>query len=253
MASQISVRSTCLVCIYVSLISIYFSLLVSHSEAALIPEAIGRWFSWHRTSQHLQGSRSAGLAMGGFIASSVKSFQQLGLPESSSKIPSYVTGAVFSNHTSYFPIDYSRQMMHRAEVDLIASYLLPTDVYLEYGSGGSTINFTPLVARAYSVEHDCQWAQFISNSLRTSPNVAAYSNLRIKCIPILPGFRSWGTLSNFEHANYQQFRKYVDVVDSLPEQSFDKVFIDGRASMFNTTLLIYSFTASVTEHSLQNF
>lgn len=50
-----------------------------------------------------------------------------------------------SNHSLYFSIDYSLQMMHRAEVDLIASYLRPTDVYLEYGSGGSTMNFAPLV------------------------------------------------------------------------------------------------------------
>ena len=116
-------------------------------------------------------------------------------------------------------------MMHRPEIDLIASYLRPDDIYLEYGSGGSTLNFAPMVGRAYSIEHNCEWASFLSGVIAKQ-----YQHVTIKCVPVRPGFRGWGTLSNFEHGNYQQFREYVDAVELLPDNSFDKVFIDGRAS-----------------------
>lgn len=147
------------------------------------------------------------------------------------QIASYISGAWNSNQTNHFPMDYTIQMMHRAEVDLISSYLRPTDVYVEYGSGGSTINFSPLVARAYSVEHNCEWADFITRSVREHVHHAAYSNLNIHCVSITPGFREWGTHSFYEHANYKQFREYVDAVDTFKEPSFDRVFIDGRARL----------------------
>lgn len=153
--------------------------------------------------------------------------------------PSYIIGAASSNHTSHFPLDYSLQMMHRSEVDLIASYLRPTDVYLEYGSGGSTYNFAPLVARAYSIEHNCEWANFVSRSLKRRPHASAYTNLHMRCVSVLPGFRGWGTLSNFEHANYVQFREYVDAVDTFREPTFDRVFIDGRASKSSSLFLCF--------------
>lgn len=124
-------------------------------------------------------------------------------------------------------IMYERQMMHRAELDLIASYLRPGDVYLEYGSGGSTLNFAPRVGRAYSIEHDCGWAKFLKGSVEGEDG---YENLEVRCVEVPRGRRGWGTFSKFEHGNYEQFREYVDEVEVLPDKKFDKVFIDGRAS-----------------------
>lgn len=143
-------------------------------------------------------------------------------------LPSYVLGAATSNATLTFEITYHRQIMHRSEIDLIASYLRRNDIYLEFGSGASTFNFAPLVSRAYSIEHNCDWLNRMPSNI--PQRAANYSNLHLKCIPILPGTRGWGTLSPFEHANYFQFRRYVDAVDSLAEPKFDKVLIDGRAS-----------------------
>lgn len=151
--------------------------------------------------------------------------------DSPPQIASYIAGAWNSNQTNHFPMDYTIQMMHRAEVDLISSYLRPTDVYVEYGSGGSTINFSPLVARAYSVEHNCEWADYITRLVREHVHHAAYTNLNIHCVSITPGFREWGTHSFYEHANYKQFREYVDAIDTFKEPSFDRVFIDGRARL----------------------
>lgn len=206
------------------LAAIILSTNVTPIFTSLLLKVIQRWVHWHPSSNN-GGSHNRAVESAQTITNFVPQFSS-----DTAELPSYITGASNSNRTLSFPIDYSQQMMHRPEVDLIASYLQPTDVYLEYGSGGSTINFTPLVDRAYSIEHNCEWADFLARSLRTRSNAFAYSHLRLNCVAIKPGFRNWGTLSNFEHGNYQQFREYVDVIDSLPELSYDKVFIDGRAS-----------------------
>lgn len=207
-----------------------FTVVIVSSDAFLqgqsLPETVDRWLHWGANIHDTQKVPPA-------------PHPRAALPwgdKSSSEVPSYIIGAAMSNHTSHFPPDYSQQMMHRAEVDLIASYLRPTDVYLEYGSGGSTINFVPLVARAYSVEHNCEWTNFMSSSLKAHPRANLYSNLHFHCISMVPGFRGWGTLSSYEHANYVQFREYVNAIDSFSETTFDRVFIDGRASKSHSDL-----------------
>lgn len=151
----------------------------------------------------------------------------------SSGLPSYVIGAGNSSRSARFPPDPSRQMMHLPELALLTSYMRPTDVLLEFGTGGSTLNLAPLVARSYAIEHNCQWAQFVARQTRTAADPQIYANLRIRCVDIRPGFRRWGTRSQYEHADYRQFREYVDVIESLPDQTFDKVLIDGRARKFS--------------------
>lgn len=142
--------------------------------------------------------------------------------------PSWVEGG--GNATNKFFIDYARVMMHRHEVDLIASYLRPTDVYLEYGSGGSTLAFSRMVKRAYSIEHDCKWARHMEHLIDASDY--DYSSLNLRCVHIRPGHRGWGTISNYEHGNYVQFKEYVDKIDALPDIVFDRILIDGRARTF---------------------
>lgn len=180
-----------------------------------VPKQVHHWLHWganlHHSSEASPAPHPRTPSSG---ISNVNSIQSL---------PSWVLGAGTANHTNV--IDYSSQMMHRPEIDLIASYLRPNDIYLEYGSGGSTLNFAPMVGRAYSIEHNCDWASFLSETVAKQ-----YQHITIRCVPVRPGFRGWGTLSNFEHGNYQQFREYVDAVEQLPDKSFDKVFIDGRAS-----------------------
>lgn len=126
-------------------------------------------------------------------------------------------------------------MMHRPEIDLVTSYLTKHHVYLEYGAGGSTYNFASLVANAYSIEHNCKWADHVRTNLLELGEM--YSQVNITCVEVKRGFRSWGTVSDIEHANYYQFREYVDAVQNLPHTSFDRVFIDGRARKFITLLV----------------
>ena len=144
-----------------------------------------------------------------------------------SHIPPYIIGAADANTTSPLYLTYDAHMMHRPEVDLITSYLRKDDVYLEFGSGVSTRNFAGLVKRAYSIDHNCDWAQLVRNSLVGD----RFKSVNVICKQVKRGDRGWGTHSIFEHANYVQFREYVDAVDELQDRVFDKVLIDGRARL----------------------
>lgn len=127
------------------------------------------------------------------------------------------------------PIDYSVQMMHKPEVDLVASYLRPDAIYLEWGSGGSTLNFASLVSDMFSIEHDCEWLRYVEDTMSSSNK--SYHNVKTLCVAVEPGTKGWGTTSSFEHGNYDQFKPYVDAVDTLGIRKLDVVFIDGRARM----------------------
>lgn len=118
-------------------------------------------------------------------------------------------------------------MMHRAEADIIASYLRPSDTYLEFGSGGSTLAYARLVRLAYTIEHDCDWARYVEAEARKEEG---YENLVVKCVQVKQGQRRWGTWSKWEHGSYEQFEDYVDVVKEL-RVKFDRILIDGRARM----------------------
>ena len=127
------------------------------------------------------------------------------------------------------PVDYSVQMMHKPEVNLVASYLRPDAIYLEWGSGGSTLNFASMVSDVFSIEHNCEWAEYLTNVMKQSEK--DYRNVQTICIPIERGTRGWGTISAFEHGNYYQFKPYVDAVETLGIRKFDAVLIDGRARL----------------------
>jgi hypothetical protein len=126
-------------------------------------------------------------------------------------------------------LDYPNIMMHRPEVDLAASYMRGSDAYAEWGSGGSTRSFPPLVRQAWSIEHDCEWLEFMRRQLNASAR--DYGNLQTVCSLVPPTFRRWGTISSFEHGDYRIFIVYVDVIDSLGVDKFDIVLVDGRARM----------------------
>lgn len=144
---------------------------------------------------------------------------------STKRLPSWIVGAANFNGTAIHPLPYPYIMMHRPEADLVASYLRPSDTYLEFGSGGSTLAFARLVRVAYSIEHDCDWVRYVEAEARRD---GAIGNLVVKCVQMKQGQRGWGTWSKMEHGSYEQFREYVDVVKELGVK-FDRILIDGRA------------------------
>lgn len=125
-------------------------------------------------------------------------------------------------------VNYASLPMRRPEVDLLLSYLRPTDVYLEFGASGTTLSFPHLVRQAYSVEHDMRVCQGISEEMRAHAELSF--KLRAFCAPVPAGRDNWAVTSPFEEGSYRAFHNYVDFPRAnLSGVLFDRVLINGRA------------------------
>lgn len=130
--------------------------------------------------------------------------------------------------------------MSEEEIALIERYLKNDFSMLEYGSGGSTLRFSPLVKKYYSIESDKEWADKVMQE--NPPNVnllLAQPKASEDVIQVceremkLREDYSWDTL--FETSFYKIFdqyvngHKYFDTSDKPSNAQFDAVLIDGRA------------------------
>lgn len=104
--------------------------------------------------------------------------------------------------------------MHADELAVIEKYLNPEVTMMEWGSGGSTIEFSKKVKKYYSVEHNWEWYNEVKNAIPS--NVPLYYKQN-KELP-----------DNYSQAEYQHYGEYLDVVYEIGEM-FDVVLIDGRA------------------------
>jgi len=104
--------------------------------------------------------------------------------------------------------------MHEAEKAVIEKYLKPESVVMEWGSGGSTVEFAKKVKRYYSVEHNYDWYQEVKAA--APPNVTLFYKPG-KEIP-----------EHYHQSEYKHYPEYLDVVYEIGKQ-FDVVLIDGRA------------------------
>lgn len=129
--------------------------------------------------------------------------------------------------TKKFSVNYSEIMMRKVEVDRILSLLRNVDKYIEWGSGGSTLNYPAFVKKSsYSIEHNPSWCQHIRRRLDTHPHL---SNVHYFCV--WPSRTShWNPLISRD-GTYLNFRQYVDIIGDLNESNFDFVLIDGRARL----------------------
>jgi hypothetical protein len=107
--------------------------------------------------------------------------------------------------------------MHPSEIELIKSYLNPTDIMLEWGSGGSTILFPQYVSKYYSIEHNKEWFDKMDLQLRDSNVNLNYVPPEIDN-PVMPS----------KKVDYSSYISYP----SLLNQKYDKILIDGRARQF---------------------
>lgn len=114
-------------------------------------------------------------------------------------------------------INTSQVWLEQEELQLIVKYLVGKFSYIEWGSGGSTLNFPKLVQTAASIEHDKTWCESMPQRITN----ADISNLVYKCIPTK---QRQGT-----DGNYNEFQRYVDHVLHLDRKKWNFVFIDGRA------------------------
>lgn len=101
--------------------------------------------------------------------------------------------------------------MHPREIAAIRSYLKPEDSLLEFGSGGSTAYFAPLVQNLVSIEHNALWAQ----------KVTLPSNAIVYVVE--PDY----AITHPDRASPGEYDSYTQFPLSLHEV-FDAVLIDGR-------------------------
>jgi hypothetical protein len=102
--------------------------------------------------------------------------------------------------------------MHLTEIALIEKYLSPNDIMLEWGAGGSTLNFSKKVKNYYSIEHNKEWFEKI--------NQKAPENVKIFNIPTDQPLTS--------PTKKEQVSSYVNFIDNIGISIFDKILIDGR-------------------------
>lgn len=118
------------------------------------------------------------------------------------------------------------------EIEVVMSYLQPHQVMIEWGSGGSTLQFGSQVRAYYSIEHDMTWCLKVACELRNQRQQGGAAVLRRVqqfCVP-----SELETYNDKQrHRKYLHFANYVEQVSKVaalaPGRLFDVALIDGRA------------------------
>jgi hypothetical protein len=109
--------------------------------------------------------------------------------------------------------------MHQYEYEFISKYLNKDDIFLEWGSGNSTIYFSERVKHLISIEHDIDYYRIIKNitTLHEIKNIDIYHIAAHSPTP--------------NPCRYEQFKDYIEFV-KRNNFKFSKVLIDGRARKY---------------------
>jgi hypothetical protein len=108
--------------------------------------------------------------------------------------------------------------MHPREKELITKHFSSDKVMLEWGSGGSTIEFSPHLKKYYSIEHNEVWHGKVESEIKN----LELSNINYNLV------KQNGPQHDNMQSEYSQFKDYIDIVDTF-NTKFDIVLIDGRA------------------------
>ena len=107
--------------------------------------------------------------------------------------------------------------MHEREKAVIEKHLNLEVTMMEWGRGGSTVEFSKKVKRYYSVEHNADWYAKVKASIPS--NVTLFYKAQNSIPPEEP---------YYNQSTYEYYRDYLDVVYEIGEM-FDVALIDGRA------------------------
>jgi len=112
----------------------------------------------------------------------------------------------------------------------LESFLTPGMNVLEFGSGGSTIFIAKRVKKLVSVEHDRGWYELTKEAL-TKNNIHNCQYLLLEPQHAPEGNYKPNDPYGFSSSLYpdMSFESYVKSVAAFPDESFDLVFVDGRA------------------------
>ena len=102
--------------------------------------------------------------------------------------------------------------MDEKEFRMISDVLDYDTVMMEWGSGGSTLAFSSMVSKYYSIEHDEEWYNKIKLELETSYPLNDVDYRFVKQNKEIDTSQS----------TYEQFKDYIDEVDNF-NTKFDVV------------------------------
>ena len=105
--------------------------------------------------------------------------------------------------------------MHEHEQKLILDCLTEDTTMLEWGSGGSTLYFSSFVEKYYSIEHDKDWYEKVSEQIKEYP----FNDIVYKYIQ--PNKEN----PDGRQSEYDMFKDYIDAVDNF-NTKFDVVLIE---------------------------
>ncbi|CAG0943908.1 hypothetical protein BROC_02451 [Candidatus Brocadiaceae bacterium] len=113
-----------------------------------------------------------------------------------------------------------------AAIDWLSSHLTPEMTLFEWGAGGSTVFFSRHVKQVVSIEHDPIWYEEISAIITKN----AFNNVNLNLVkPEISNDINFWHMSTVKDYQGFSFEKYVRAIDTYPDNSFDVVFVDGRA------------------------
>ena len=146
--------------------------------------------------------------------------------------------------------------MSDEEIKKIEQYLKPTNTFLEWGSGGSTLYFSKLVLEYISIEYDIKWYKRIKRQIL----VNQYKNIKYIYCP--PDNNTAPT--GHKNSNPKDFLSYVNIVDNIPKTRYDTVLIDGRSRVAcakkilhyidqNSVIFVHDFFNRVTYHEILTY
>lgn len=121
--------------------------------------------------------------------------------------------------------DISFPWMSKDEAALVTSYLRPNMSVLEWGAGGSTIYFSPMVRKWESIEHNPAWA----DRVRREVEERGLANVTVTLEAISkPPHYNGPYYPGYEKA----FEPYVATgCRAAIAEKLDAVFIDGRSRL----------------------
>lgn len=107
------------------------------------------------------------------------------------------------------------------EIALVLSYLHLGGTMLEWGSGGSTIFYSPNVKSYHAVEHNKNWADLV----RSTCNERGLDNVHVHHVAA-------DKKRSPDSTREGEFETYCNVINTLGVNRFDFILIDGRARQF---------------------
>lgn len=108
--------------------------------------------------------------------------------------------------------------MTNEEIIELVSYIDRNTTMLEIGGGNSTIFLSNIVKKLTTIEHNFEWSKTIKDLMKDT-------SFDWEIHVIEP---NWPQSHPFQPAENGQFNNYVNFIESLSDNEYDVVLVDGR-------------------------